>query len=203
MEPKKLAMILGIAVLLPLFFGLFMDALYDEPAYDRYCNESKYSMPYPEPVKAGINCTYSYGPEQQQCDRSGGISRMKYDSNNCASYDWCDYCSKDYDTARSVYNRNLFLILAPLGLIVVLLGIYFTVDYLGAGMMLGGLITMFYATVRYFSDMSKMLRALVILVELLIIMWIGYKKIDDNKKKTEKASGKALSSERRRAKPKR
>lgn len=182
MEPKKLAMILGITILLPLFFGLFMDALYREPTYDMYCNESKFSVPYPQPAKPEINCTYSYGPEQQQCERSGGISRMKYDINGCSSYDWCDYCSKDYTAARSVYNRNLFLILAPLGLIVVILGIYLTVDYLGAGMMMGGLITMFYATVRYFSDMSKMLRALVILVELLIIMWIGYKKIDDNKK---------------------
>ncbi|MFH0870604.1 MAG: hypothetical protein V1866_06140 [archaeon] len=198
MEPKKLAMILGIAVLLPLFFGLFMDALYDEPTYEMYCNESMYSTPYAdkfaEPARQEVNCTYKYGPEQQQCDRSGGISRMKYDSNNCGSYDWCDYCNKNYDAARSIYNRNLFLILAPLGLIVVILGIYLMVDYLGAGLMMGGLITMFYATVRYFSDMSKMLRALVILVELLIIMWIGYKKIDDGKK----ASG----SKGKRAKPK-
>jgi hypothetical protein len=170
-----------------------MDALYERPRYDDFCNESLYNGPYVEPAKAGIwgvNCTYIYTPAQQECDRSGGISRMKYDDKGCSSYDWCDYCNKQYNEAESVYNRNLFLILAPLGLIVVVLGIYLAVDYLGAGMMLGGLITMFYATVRYFSDMSKMLRALVILVELLIIMWIGYKKIEQKSGEKKADSGK-------------
>ena len=74
----------------------------------------------------------------------------------------------------------------PVGLIVVILGLYLLIDYLGAGLMFAGLIIMFYATMRYFSDMSKILRALVILVELLVIMWIGYKKIDNNRHDNQK-----------------
>jgi hypothetical protein len=45
---------------------------------------------------------------------------------------------------------------------------------------------MFYATIRYFSDMSKILRAIVLLIELLVIIYIGYKKIEDNKGKNIK-----------------
>lgn len=179
MDPKKLAMILGITVLLPLFFGLFVDALYPQPKYEKYCLDSKFPYPVEKP---GANCTYTVTDAQRQCEADGGMARMKGDSKGCSVFEVCDYCNKAYTDANSLYNRNIFLILAPLGFIVVIAGIYLMVDYLGAGLMLGGLVTLFYATMRYFSDMSKMLRAMVILVELLLIMWAGYKKIDNSKK---------------------
>ncbi len=189
MEPKKLAMILGIMILLPLFLGLFVDALYEEPDYNDYCQDSKF--PYPT-EKEGVKCNYTYTEEQRQCDADGGMSRTKLDENGCSVFSVCDYCNKAYNDARSAYNRNLFLILAPLGFIMVVIGIYLMVDYIGAGLMLGGLVTMFYATLRYFSDMSKMLRAMVILVELLLIMWIGYKKIGTAKEDSVRAPKKQL-----------
>lgn len=181
MDAKKLAMIIGIGVLLPLFLGFFVDAVYSEPKYEDYCNNSIYSKPYIAP-SPNITCPDFYSTtEAQMCSNEKGMPVPKYDSNNCQVYDKCDYCSRDFDNAQQLYNRNIFFILAPLGLIIVIIGIYLTVEYIGAGLMFGGLITMFYATVRYFSDMSKLLRALVLLVELLIIIYIGYKKIEDKK----------------------
>lgn len=194
MDAKKIALIIGIAILLPLFLGLFMDAIYAEPKYNTYCNDSMYSYPV-APVKMygqnQENCTdYSTTQNYSECINKQGNPRFKYDNNSCQIFDKCDYCSINFNNAQQMYNRNLFFILAPIGLIVVLLGIYLTIDYIGAGLMFAGLITMFYATIRYFSDMSKVARALVILVELLIIIWIGYKKIDtkksDDKRITDK-----------------
>lgn len=181
MEAKKLAIVLAIAVLLPLFLGLFVDAIYAEPKYEKYCNET-YPMMYKEPI-SNTTCPEAYATQEAQtCINQRGQPQFKYDENNCQVFDNCDMCSLSYEKDREVYNRNVFFILAPIGLIIIILGIYLTVDYLGAGLMFAGIITMFYATIRYFSDMSKIVRALVILVELLIIMWIAYKKIEDKKK---------------------
>jgi len=178
MDAKRLAMVLGIAVLLPLFLGLFVDAVYEAPKYDDYCKNYNIYPVYKEP-SAGINCPdmYSTSREYKACIDSKGNVIPKYDSNNCQIFGGCDYCSRDYDNANQIYNRNIFLILAPIGFIIVVLGIYLVIDYMGAALMFAGMITLFYATVRYFSDMSKILRALVVLIELLLIMWIGYKKI--------------------------
>jgi hypothetical protein len=186
MDVKKVAMILAITVLLPLFVGLFTDAVYQQPKYENYCNNSYATVP----AKGVIanNCTPLYDTRQDQCYRDGGQAEFNYTANGCQEYSYCNYCSKDYNDATQKYNRNIFFILLPIGLAVVILGLYLLVDYLGAGLMFAGLIIMFYATMRYFSDMSKILRALVILVELLVIMWIGYKKIDENK--NPKNSGK-------------
>lgn len=182
MDAKKLAIVLGIAVLLPLFIGLFVDAVYTEPKYEDYCRNDYY---YSAPEKMALssnNCTEFYTtPEAQNCSMNNGIAVPKYDANNCQVFDRCDFCQIEFQKVQSEYNRNVFFIIAPIGLLVVVLGIFLSVDYLGAGLMFAGLITMFYATVRYFSDMSKLLRALVILVELVIIMWIAYKKIGTGK----------------------
>ena len=182
MEIKKVAMVIGILVLLPLFIGLFVDAVYEAPKYEDYCNNTMYPS-YKEP-KANVNCPDTYlEKEAQNCMNQRGEVRIKYDSNNCQVFDSCDMCSANYNNDNAVYNRNIFFILAPIGLVIIVLGIYLTVDYIGAAMMFGGLITLFYATMRYFTDMSKLLRAFVILIELLIIMWIGYKKIGIKQKK--------------------
>ncbi len=185
MDAKKIALIIGIAVLLPLFIGLFVDAVYTEPQYNNYCNDSRYVYPT-VPAKVGANCTYEPNPSQDKCYQDQGIARMKYDANGCEHFDYCDYCSKDFSTAQQEYNRTIFFILLPIGLIIVILGIYLAIDYIGAGLMFAGLITMFYATFRYFSDMSKLVRALVILIELAIIIWIGYKKIDQKHEEEKK-----------------
>jgi hypothetical protein len=183
MDAKKIAMVLAITVLLPLFVGLFADAAYQEPKYENYCNDSYYNYgPKTIPATA-TNCTYVEGQAEQQCYKDGGIVRYNYSSDGCSQFASCDMCSKNFNTAQQTYNRNLFFILLPIGLAIVIVGIYLVVDYLGAGLMFAGLIVMFYATFRYFSDMSKVLRALVILVELLVIMWIGYKKIEENRNK--------------------
>ncbi len=179
MNSKKLAMILGISVLLPMFIVLFMQAVYTEPKYEDYCNTSFYDVPMMG--KISDNCSYNYGQDYYDCLNQRGQTDFKYDSEGCQVFDKCNFCSLEFENAREVYNRNVFFVLMPFGLIIVILGIYFGVDYLGAAFMFSGLITMFYSTIRYFSDMSKLLRALVILIELLVIIWIGYRKIDRKK----------------------
>jgi len=189
MDAKRLAMVIGIIVLLPLFLGLFVDAVYQEPKYNDFCNDTQYMYPVKPAMPAGnsgspaVNCTYQMDVNQSKCYSDGGQPRFNYTANGCETFNFCDFCNKDYSNSQQMYNRNIFFILMPIGLLIVILGIYLTIDYIGAGLMFAGLITMFYATIRYFSDMSKVLRAVVVLVELLIILWIGYKKIGDKDNK--------------------
>jgi len=179
MDVKKIAMILAITVLLPLFVGLFTDAVYQQPKYENYCNNTYYDSPKFMPT-AAVNCTdFNNNENVQKCYNKKGNPEYTYDTNGCQTFKLCNYCSVAFNDATQKYNRNIFFILLPIGLAIVILGLYLLVDYLGAGLMFAGLIIMFYATMRYFSDMSKALRAIVILVELLVIMWIGYKKISE------------------------
>ena len=57
------------------------------------------------------------------------------------------------------------------------------IEFLASGLMFGGIILLFYATVRYFHDADKLLRVVIIFAELLLVLWIGYKKLYKNEKK--------------------
>ena len=69
------------------------------------------------------------------------------------------------------------MITAPLGIIAIIFGLYFGIDFIGSGFMFGGIATLFYGTIRYFGEANKYLRVIIIFAELLIVVWIGYKKL--------------------------
>ena len=75
------------------------------------------------------------------------------------------------------------MILAPIGILMIIFGIFYSVDFLGSGFMFGGIMILAWGTIQYFADMPKFMRVIVLLVELIILVWIGNKKLKDNKKK--------------------
>jgi len=180
MDTKKVALIIGLSILIPLFLFLFVDAVHTRPAYEDFC---KYDSMYkPSPA----NCTYNYGVDYDSCLREGGSPNFSYDDNDCEVFNGCNFCNKEYTEASEKYDLVIFLILAPIGLLLIILGLYLRTDYLSSGAMFAGIITLFYSTVAYLSSMSKLLRALVIFVELVVILWIGHKKIGSSKKSSQK-----------------
>ena len=85
MDAKRVAIIIGMAVLIPLFLGLFVDAVYTSPQYENYCNNSIYTSPvYKEPA-VGQNCSYDYGDEYNKCTRNKGNPVMNY-TTGCSVY---------------------------------------------------------------------------------------------------------------------
>ncbi len=205
---KKVALSVGILILVPLFLFLFFDALYPSPEYNDFCKNEYTRVEKPVPAQCmaqttQLECTAraggAAGTQLFDCTNKGSVNQCpdvyqtadvsacmgsegspQFTTNNdcCQVYESCDYCSKNFNEATAKHNRNLFFILAPIGLLLIILGIYISIDYLAAGLMFAGLITLIWGTVIYFTEMSKFARAAVILVELLVIVWVGYKKID-------------------------
>lgn len=173
---KHSAMIFGIAVLFSLLVGLVADAALRAPEYDDYCvSDSGYSVkPIPE------NCTRDY-QGGNECYKQGGIAVWKYDNRGCQIFDRCDFCNKDYDKAREQYERNTFLMTTPVGLVAIIVGIYWPVEFIGTGFMFGGVLASIYGTVRYFGQMSKFVRVAVIFIELCVLLFVGYKKLTNTK----------------------
>ena len=79
------------------------------------------------------------------------------------------------------------MVTALLGLVAIILGLYLPKDinslneWIGTGFMFGGLISVFIGTARYFQDMHKIVRPIIILIELILVILITYKKLKDKK----------------------
>ncbi|HLC56662.1 MAG TPA: hypothetical protein VJJ23_05485 [Candidatus Nanoarchaeia archaeon] len=186
MSIKQTALIVGIAVLFAAFIYFTIDAFYPEPKYEDFCKNSPYpygvEKPFPKIVNDSCSDYYS-SPEAQQCQIDKGQPVPKQDARGCLVYDKCDYCNRDLTKAQEPYNRNVFIIMAVIGILAIIFGLYWNVDFLSGGALFGGILTLLIGTIRYFGNANKILRVIILLAEILILIFIGYKKVADRKKK--------------------
>lgn len=182
MKIKETVAVIAIGVLFALFIGLLVDAVYEEPKYENYCKESRYSSKpyYAEPLY-NQSCKPIRDENMDKCYQDGGMPIFDYDQNNCQIYKECDFCNKYYQEAVKIYNRNIFFIIAPLAIIAMIVGLMIAMQYVGSGLILGGILLLIYSTARYFSDMSKLLRVIVIFIELAIVVFLTIKKLEKRK----------------------
>lgn len=181
---KEAAITLGIIVLFSAFILVSIDAFYERPQYDDFCD---YSQRPEFPGKEPINCTNTYTVEEEACVDSKGEPRYNYDNSGCQIFKECNYCNKDYQAAEAKYSNFIFLLLAPLGALAIIIGVYFGIEFIGSGFMFSGIFLMFYGTIQNFRDLNKFTRVFVVFIELLLVLFIAYKKvIPDKSKKTTK-----------------
>ena len=182
---KKVSLTFGIAVLFVLFIVFLIDAIYESPKHEDYCDY--YSRPhpafekYPPPTCGQMNQTSM--EKQEQCYRDKGEARPIFNDTGCQIDIECDYCSKEFNKVREKYNINIFIISAILGIIAIILGMYLPLTYeaIASGFMFGGILTVAQGTFRAFGDFSKITKVIVLGVELVILIWIGIKKVSDKK----------------------
>jgi len=184
MNVKQVAFVVGTAILFAILVGLAVDAFYTSPKYERFCNDT--FQPYavsPEKGIPAVNCSTTNFSDQNLvngCFSANGIPRYKYDEKGCSLFESCDMCNKKFQDAQGMYNKNAFYMIFIIGIIAMVAGLIIT-EILGAGLMFGGILTSIYSIMRYFSELGKTARFLVVLAGFLIIVYVGRKKLNDSK----------------------
>jgi hypothetical protein len=184
MELKKVALTLGIAVLFTLFIVFLVDAIYQQPKYEDYCSNNYYG-PYPAKFE-NTRCPIIYNSTlNEECVKNKGQINYKYDNNGCEIEAYCEYCYVKFDDANRKYNKNIFYISALVGIIAILAGLYLprSIDAIASGFVFGGILVLLQGTVRVFGDLGRYSRVIVLGIELVLLVWIGYKKVKETKKK--------------------
>jgi hypothetical protein len=149
---KELAITFGIAVLFSAFVLVTIDAVYQRPAYEKYCNMSQQTpMAYKTiPLQDNSNCT-NIVQNESSCYNQGGIPKYDVDNKGCSFVTGCDFCNKAYDLAQKEYTNNMFIILAIIGALAIIGGVYYKIEFLGTGFMFSGIFLMFFGTVQNFN----------------------------------------------------
>ena len=67
----------------------------------------------------------------------------------------------------------------------IILGLYLpaNIDAIAGGILLGGILTMIQITMRVFGNLGKWYRVILLGLELILVIWIGIKKVHEVKKK--------------------
>ena len=187
---RRVAIIFVIAVLYAIFVHAFISAIYPEPKYEDYCKQRFYPQkPYPATVERK-DCPKYKEPTQEDLDKCAndkGYPEYRYDAYGCpVEYKGCNYCQRDFDNANQKYNLYFFIFSSILAVIAIGIGLVLPThnslnEWIATGFILGGVITLFFGTFRYYQYLGRYVKPIVILVELLIVIFLSYKKLQDFK----------------------
>ena len=191
---KSVLLAIAIAIVFVFFVGFGIASFYKAPKYEDFCAQrefkeiiaqekceaengkwTSYERGVPKPVMAG---------NQLFCTRISDAGKNV--TLNCETLEqmqqsgYCDlefYCREDFDRAREKYNRNVFIAAAGIGIIILIVGFALKMASVSAGLMGGGVLTILYGIIRYWSDLPDYGRFVILGIVLAILIWLGYRKI--------------------------
>ncbi len=169
----KWSVIIGIMIVLNLFFNYALSLAYKSPEYNNFCPMEQV-VTIPDNQKA---CT----------DKGGQWTDNTYYSKPAPApvgvnepRGYCDpqfTCRQDFETASKTYNRNVFVVLVVLGALSVFAGNFFGANQvISGGLSLAGALSFLIASVRYWSSANDLIRVLILAIALGILFWVAIKK---------------------------
>lgn len=189
-DVRKIIIIFVVSILFAIFVFSMIDAVYPSPEYNDFCKDNYAKIPKIVADNCGkINVSTT---DQNSCNEKEGYIEYNYDSTGCATDYSCNTCQNEYDNARDQHNNYVFYISAFFSLIAIFLGIYLPAnknalnEWVGTGFMLGGAFALFFGTATSFGSLDRWLRPIVILLELILVLFVAYKKIGKSKKTPKK-----------------
>jgi len=94
-------------------------------------------------------------------------------------------CNNNYIHAHSVYNKDVFIALIALSLISIALGLFIHIESLSLGFSLAGIVSLVIASFEYWPDADNWMRALVLIVAVIMLVWVSVKEFRSARKNRE------------------
>jgi len=159
--------ILGIAIIVLTIFVTYygINTFLPSPDYNTFCNQENFNV---------------YVNTSVQCENLGGRWNPAYGAApiKTTPEGYCDItytCQKEFDLANKERSRKVFFIALPLGIAIIALGAFlFGLEFVGAGLMGGGVGTLIYGSGAYWPYSQNWIRFLISLIGLVILIWFAY-----------------------------
>lgn len=152
MLAKKIVLGFGIAILLPLTVYYGVSTFSSEPKYRDYQIEN-----------------YHEKHERATTEQQIELEQRRTQLNN----------QRIADEKR--FQRHLFFVAAPIGIIAIIVGSVIAVQAIGTGLMLGGIITLAEGYICYWSELQDWMRFASLLIGFVVLIFIGYHKLTGKK----------------------
>ncbi len=188
-HPKvlKWSLIIGIIIVLNLFFNYTLSLAYKQPRYEAFCPTRQVNEAVDTQkacVDKGGQWTENYknppagekGYTLQQVKNMGSVVVPP------AGYCNLQYtCQNNYNDAQKIYDRNVFITLVILGAICVAIGSFLKGNMLiGTALSLAGVLSFIIASMRYWNSADDLIKVIILAIALAILFWVALKKFKDN-----------------------
>src|SRR5258708_2070276 len=167
------SLIIGIVIVLNLFFNYSLSLIYKEPQYQAFCPNAQVIIS----PKTPNECT-SKGGQWTENGYYAKPAPAPTDPNQPAGYCDINYtCSQNYLSAQKTYDRNVFITLVILGALSVAAGSFFKGNtLLGNALSMAGVFSFIIASIRYWGSADNLIKVVILAIALAILVWVAVKK---------------------------
>lgn len=174
-KAKQVILSIAIAIVLTFFIAYGISVFYEAPKYENFCGME------PKPYYSNqTSCEAAEGkwqPRNYPCPEYAPEAVVNVKEVCPGGYCDADFkCRTAFEAENEIYNRNVFIASLIFGMIFIILGIVLKLESVSAGIMGGGVLLVFYGVVRYWGELGKYWRLLVLGLVLAALIWVGYKK---------------------------
>lgn len=175
-KPKvlKWALIIGIVVVLNLFFNYAISLFYKEPDYNDYFRQPQVV----EQITTKEACLQVGGQwTENPAYYKGEQVPVPVSSPQITSYCNPDFTKQqEFSDAQKVYHRTIFIILVVLGVLSLVAGAFIANEIVTLGLSWGGVLSLVIASMRYWSSADNLIRVLILGFALVVLIWLAIKK---------------------------
>lgn len=174
-HPKfvRWALLLGIVVILNIFFNVVIALAYPAPKYEDYCPQ-KNITPTDAPTcdtQGGVWNTYSPGPAPV------------YDTSSPKATGYCDMyakCQKPYQAASDTHALYAFVLMIGLGIVALVAGFMpLGSSIVSSGLSYGGVLALIVGSAQYWGNAGNWIRLAISTAGLLALLYIGWRRFRD------------------------
>lgn len=174
----KWSLIVGIVIVLNLFFNYSLSLVYERPLYENFCPQAQ---------------VVTIPDNQNECVAQGGQWTENNFRNFADKYSqigmpvpvgYCDLqftCRQEYETTTKTYDRNVFVVLVALGALSVFAGNFFFKgnSVISGGLAVAGVLSFIIASIRYWGSADNLIRVIILTIALGLLFWVAYKKFNE------------------------
>lgn len=180
MKPKysrfiKWSLIIGIVIVLNLFFNYTLSLVYKEPQFDQFCKITQVIEPI-QSKTACLNVGGQWNENTAPIEKTPGVTTP-------VSKGYCDEqftCRTNYDTAQKGFTRNVFATLVVLGVLCIIISMFLKKnDVVMISLSLGGVLSLIIASVRYWSSADNLVKVIILAIALIALVFVALKKFRD------------------------
>ncbi len=156
------AVLIGIVVVLNLFFFAGRSFITPEPTFDTFC-DTKHTV---------INT-------QSSCEEKGGMWNP-YQNEEGGYCDMYAKCQPLYDAAWKEHQLHAFIFMTIFGVLALIAGVLpLGSSIVSAGLSYGGVVALIIASFSYWADADNFIRLSISFFALVALLYIGIKKFKD------------------------
>jgi hypothetical protein len=84
----------------------------------------------------------------------------------------------EYRAAEKAFEKHLFAVAVPIGLIIVIVGAFLPIPAIGTGLMFGGIFSVCDGYFNYWSELSAQLKFFSLLAAFIVLLVVGWRKLE-------------------------